>query len=83
MANLQYGDTLSFPRDASNAFTIRSVENVVPIKFDSIKEEWVVCSQEDASHMMIEVVDDFHSRYMFIEIGKCENLYLLADAIVE
>lgn len=83
MANLQYGDTLDFQRNTSNSFIIRSVEDVVPIKFDSIKEVWVVCAQKDASHMMIEVADDCHSWYMFIEIGKCDNLYLLADAIVD
>ena len=82
MAHIQYGDELNFD-NVVDAFTIRSIEDVLPIRFDTIRESWVVCEQGKATHMMIKVADDNHERYMFVEIGKCDNIYLLADAIVD
>lgn len=85
MTNLQFGDHLRFP---VQAFQINSIQNVVPIRFDTINEDWIVCEQKNATHMLI--IADTSMRagfgktsYMMIEIGKCENIYLLADAIVD
>ena len=86
MAKLQYGDIIEFPDN--NTFKINSIQDVVPIKFDTIEEQWVVCEQSKATHMLIiantsECIDSSKTEYIMIEIGKCENLYLLADAIVD
>lgn len=83
---LQYGDIVEFPDN--NTFQINGIEDVVPIKFDTIDEQWVVCAQKDATHMLITAntsrnIDSTKMEYMMIEIGKCENLFLLADAIVD
>lgn len=83
---LQYGDIIKLPDN--NTFKINKILNVVPIKFDTIKEEWIVCAQKDTTHMLIIIdtsnnIDENKIEYIMIEIGKCENLYLLADAIVE
>ena len=51
MANLQYGDIIEFPDN--NIFQINSIQDVVPIKFDTIEEQWVVVAQQDATHMLI------------------------------
>lgn len=85
MANLQFGDHIQLP---VSTFQICGVQNVVPIRFDTIKENWVVCAQKNATHMLI-VADTTNGvgmdtiSYVLIEIGKCDNLYLLADAIVD
>lgn len=86
MANLQYGDIIEFPDN--NTFQINSIQDVVPIKFDTIDEQWVVVAQQDATHMLITAntsrcVDSTKTEYIMIEIGKCDNLYMLADAIVD
>ena len=85
MPNLQYGDKLNFRSLVQdNSFTMASVECVVPIRFNSLDETWVVCEQNKATHMMIEALDNFgRYKYIFIKIGECENIYLLADAIVD
>lgn len=85
MPNLQFGDKLNFRNLAQDStFTMASIESVVPIKFDAMDEAWVVCEQNKATHMMIEALDNFGKcKYIFIEIGECKNLYLLADAIVD
>lgn len=86
MASLQYGDTIKF--DTAKPFQLNSVIDVVPIKFDTINEQWVVCAQNKATHMLIVAnmstdIDTHNVEYIMIEIGKCNNLYLLADAIVD
>lgn len=86
MANLQYGDIVEFPDN--NTFQINSIQDVAPIKFDTIEEQWVVCEQSKATHMLIvantsKCIDSSKTEYIMIEIGKCENIYLLADAIVD
>lgn len=83
---LQYGDIIEFPDN--NTFKINGIEQVVPIKFDTIDEQWVVCAQKDATHMLVVAntsrnIDSSKNEYVMIEIGKCDNLYLLADAIVD
>lgn len=85
MANLQFGDHIELP---ASTFQINGIQNVVPIRFDTIDEEWVVCAQKNATHMLIVVdtcreIDINKTEYIVIEIGKCNNLYLLADAIVD
>ena len=81
--SLQYGDTIKF------AYVPKCITNiicVVPTRYDAIDESWIVCEQGKATHMMIvtEVSDGVHElEYRLIEIGKCENIYLLADAIVD
>lgn len=86
MANLQYGDTIkNLP---STTIYPTSITDVVPIRFDAIIGEWIVCEQRKATHMLIKVdavdmEDRDISTSIIIEIGKCENLYLLADAIVD
>ena len=85
MARLKYGDKINIP---NTAIKLNKVSNVVPIKFDTIDERWVVCAQKNATHMMIEAIisDDIDTnvvQQILIEIGKCENIYLLADAIVD
>ena len=85
MANLQFGDHIELP---ISTFQINGIQNVVPIRFDTINEDWIVCAQKNATHMLI--VADTSTKvgfekisHMMIEIGKCKNLYLLADAIVD
>lgn len=85
MANLQYGDKIKFQ---SPPHKLNKVVDVVPIKFDIFEEDWVVVAQQDATHMLITI--DISGKiglqkieYIMIEIGECENLYLLADAIVD
>ena len=84
---LQYGDTVILPDSCT--FKINGIDEVVPIKFDTIEEQWVVCEQRRATHMLIAMnisrnVDDYNkTEYAMIEIGKCENLFLLADALVD
>ena len=85
MANLQYGNHIKLPATVSQ---INGIQNVVPIRFDTIDEDWVICAQKNATHMLIiaetcREIDIINTSYMIIEIGKCENIYLLADAIVE
>ena len=81
MANLQYGDTIkNLP---STTVYVTSITDVVPVKFDSINEEWTVVAQKDATHMLIAMITESDVEHIMIEIGKCENLYLLADAIVD
>ena len=82
---LYYGDTIKFLIPPHN---IHSIIDVAPVKFDTIEEEWVVVAQQDATHMMIVADVTFdnnvhETKYAMIEIGKCNNLYLLADAIVD
>ena len=81
MAHFQFGDKL----DLTNAsyFTIKSIEDVVPIKYDPLDEQWVVCAQKDATHMLVVITTYNEIKGLVIEIGKCDNLYLLADAIVD
>lgn len=82
MANLQYGDTVIF--DTAFPTFIKGITDVAPIKYDSINEQWTVVAQKDATHMLITMENTGgNTEYILIEIGKCENLYLLADAIVE
>lgn len=86
MANLQYGDTIkNLPK---TTMYVTGITDVVPVKFDGTIGEWVVCAQKDATHMFIKMnaidsEDNDVSTVNMIEIGKCENLYLLADAIIE
>lgn len=87
MSNLQYGDKLDFNNCHQNLFQINEIIDVAPIKFDTIEESWVVCSQNDATHMFMVMdtsinVDSHGVKYAMIEIGKCINIYLLADVIV-
>lgn len=86
MANLHYGDTIKLPDN--NTFEINGIENVIPIKFDTIKEEWVVCKQDNATHMLVAMnisrnIGFSKTEYAMITIGACDNIYLLADAIVD
>lgn len=83
MANLQYGDIIQFPKDSDNIIEPTSIDNVIPIKYDSFDEVYTVCAQDDATHMMIVMSTNDTDKYIIIEIGKCDNLYLLADAIVD
>lgn len=86
MAKLQYGDTVKFPESHNDASKINGIQDVVPIRFDTIEEQWVVCEQSKATHMLIIATVTrivCKTEYIMIEIGKCENLYLLADAIVD
>lgn len=80
MANLQFGDHLDFSNIPMHH--IDKIQEVVPIKYDTIEEAWVVVAQKDATHMII-VIQNTRTEYIMLEIGKCENLYLLADAIVD
>lgn len=83
MANLQFGDTIKF--ETAKPIEIHSILDVVPVKYDTIDEQWIVVAQTNATHMLIMVSTntDAMVEYMLIEIGKCENIYLLADAIVD
>lgn len=83
MANLQYGDTVNFSNVHINLFRIDGITDVVPIRFDTILENWVVCEQNKATHMLIVMNTSSGIQNAMIEIGKCENIYLLADAIVD
>ena len=84
MANLQLGDKIKFP---VAPLKINGMVDVAPVKFDAVEENWVVCPQVNATHMVI-IMNVSNSagmqeiEYRLIEIGKCENTYLLADAIV-
>ena len=83
--NLQYGDKIKFPTTTQQ---INKIINVVPIRFDTIDESWTVCEQKNATHMLVVMevfthIDSSEIKYMMIEIGKCDNIYLLADAIVD
>ena len=81
--SLQYGDAIRF---AYIPKCIINIIDVVPVKYDAVSDNWVVCEQNKATHMMIvtEVSDGVHElEYRLIEIGKCENIYFLADAIVD
>ena len=85
MANLQFGDHIKLP---TSTHQINGVQNVVPIRYDTINENWIICAQKNATHMLIVVdacneIDTSKTEYIVIEIGKCKNLYLLADAIVD
>lgn len=80
MANLQYGDKINFA--FSKSINVVDITDVVPVRFDSINEEWMVVAQKDATHMLIVMSTESGIEHIMIEIGKCENLYLLADAIV-
>ena len=80
MANLQLGDKIVFPADPNQ---INEIMDVVPIRFDTLQECWIVCPQDKATHMLIVVDVTTTTKYVMIEIGKCKNLYLLADAIVD
>lgn len=80
MARLQYGDTINFNGRIQPIYA-EKIQEVVPVKFDTINEQWVVCEQSKATHMLI-VIDAGNIEHIMIEIGKCENTYLLADAIV-
>lgn len=83
---LQYGDIIKYLPNTTIYPT--KITDVVPIKFDGTTGEWVVCEQGKATHMMItmnavDMEDNDISTNIIIEIGKCENIYLLADAIVD
>jgi hypothetical protein len=83
---MNLGDTIKF---LIPPYIIKNIVSVDPVKFDTINEQWVVCAQNHATHMMmhIEVTELDSTLYemktVLIEIGKCENIYLLADAIVD
>lgn len=86
MAKLKYGDIVEFPDN--NTFQIDGIQDVVPIRFCTIEEQWVVCEQAKATHMLIvantsRCIDSTKTEYIMIEIGKCKNVFLLADAIVD
>jgi hypothetical protein len=83
MANLQYGDTIKFPICSSDIIECTSIDNVMPMKYDGTNENWIICEQNNATHMLIVLSTDEGDKYITIEIGKCDNLYLLADAIVD
>lgn len=81
MANLKFGDVINF--ENAKIDWISKIQEVVPIKYDTIDEQWVVEAQGDATHMLIIINDELGiTRHILFEIGKCENIYLLADAIV-
>lgn len=85
MANLQFGDHIQLP---ASTFQISGIQNVVPIRYDTINENWIICAQKNATHMLIVAdmcreIDINKTGCIVIEIGKCNNLYLLADAIVD
>lgn len=81
MARLQYGDTINFNNRIQPIYA-EKIQEVVPVKFDAISEQWVVVAQQNATHMLI-IIDAGNIEHIMIEIGKCENIYLLADAIVD
>ena len=80
---LQYGDTVRFNDTGNNLFKINGITDVAPIRFDTIIEEWMVCGQHIATHMLVAMDTNDGARYALIEIGKCKDIYLLADAIVD
>ena len=82
MANLKFGDTIKF--ETAKPIEITNILDVVPVKFDTMDEQWVMVAQQDATHMLIIISTDTDAivEYLMFEIGKCENIYLLADAIV-
>lgn len=79
----QYGDVIQFPENSDNIIEPVSIDNVTPIKYDSFNETYYVCAQKDATHMLVIMSTNDSDKYIIIEIGKCENIYLLADAIVD
>ena len=86
MPNMRYGDIIALP--SNNTLQMNKIYDVLPIKFDPIEERWLVCAQDNATHMLIVTdmsrnIDDSNTMYIMVEIGKCDNLYLLADAMVE
>lgn len=83
MAKLQFGDHIDFSR--ATLTHIDGIQEVVAVKYDTIDEAWTVVAQQDATHMLIIMRDSYMSKekYIMFEIGKCENIYLLADAIVD
>ena len=85
MANLKLGDKIQFFQPPCQ---INEIVDVAPVRFDTIEETWVVCPQAKATHMLMVMnvsdnIDLQEIKYMMIEIGKCGNIYLLADAIVD
>jgi hypothetical protein len=84
MGKLQYGDLIKLPDKARQ---LKIIADVVPVKYNSIEESWIVCEQSNATHMLIVTLESIQGieevGYIMIEIGKCENLYLLADAMVD
>lgn len=83
MARLQFGDHIDFSR--ATLTHIDGIKEVVAIRYDTIEESWVVVAQQDATHMLVVMQDSYMNKekYIMFEIGKCENVYLLADAIVD
>jgi hypothetical protein len=80
---LQFGESVQI-KYTENISTIRKIIDVVPVEYDAIKEAYIVCKQDDATFMVIRHLNDEDELCcIFIEIGECENLYLLADAIVD
>lgn len=81
MASLQFGDTIKF--GTSEPIELKDVIDVVPIKYNPIDDQWIVCAQTGATHMLIVIDTNIGVKNLVIEIGKCGHLYLLADALVD
>lgn len=84
--NLNFGDTIDLQYGSTSQ--INKIYGVYPIRFDTINENWIVCQQNKATHMLLVVdtyrdIDSNKTEYIMIEIGKCDNIYMLADAIVD
>ena len=82
MATMKFGDRINFSN--TQIRWVSKIQEVVPIKYDTIGEAWVVVAQQDATHMLIVIEEELgNTEYIMFEIGKCDNIYLLADAIVD
>lgn len=78
-----YGERL-VKEDIAEFLVIEEIENVIPVRWDGIQSDWIICEQSKATDMAVIIIDeDGEKLYMMMPIGKTKNTYLLADAIME
>lgn len=81
--NLNFRDKL-VQKDVANFIVVKEIVNVVPVKWDGIESDYIICEQSKAESMAIVITDeDNKNLYMLLPIGKVKNTYLLVDAIME
>jgi hypothetical protein len=60
---------------------VSKIVDVTPVRWDGVLEDYIVCAQDRATHMVIrEIDDDGELNHIYIPIG-CENLFMLADLL--
>lgn len=80
---LNYGDTVHVSADQNDPDCVQEIAKIVdvnPVRWDGIKESWVVCEEIKRSHQLMRYVDGLgRLRLMFIA-NSCDRT-LLVDLI--